>query len=162
VWHGLTHRPEIAEQAARYGDGLFVNNLFMETKFFDPFVELIRDLWAAAGHGRREDAPLATGGGLFVRPRAQDARREYRPYFEATPLARSTSYEDALSGTGMTVGSPAEVVEKLGLFRQMVGDYTRQLFIVDMAGLPERDARLTLELAGADVLPALRQRNQRS
>src|SRR5882757_3219446 len=29
VWHGSIRSPEIAEQAATYGDGFFVNNLFM-------------------------------------------------------------------------------------------------------------------------------------
>jgi putative FMN-dependent luciferase-like monooxygenase len=156
VWHALTHSPEIAELAARYGDGLFVNNLFMDIDFFTPYVSLYRDLYAAAGHGRREAAPLGAGGGLFVRERSQDARREYRPYFEATPLARAGSYEAALEQTGMTVGSPAEVVEKIGEFRERFGNYQRQLFIVDMGGLPEGEVRKTIDLAGGEVLPALR------
>ena len=55
----------------------------------------------------------------------------------------------------MTVGSPQEVIEKTLGFREYVGDYQRQLFLVDHAGLPLKSVLEQLDLLG-EILPALR------
>jgi hypothetical protein len=59
-----------------------------------------------------------------------------------------------------TVGSPAEVVEKILSFREHFGNYRRQLFGVDQAGLPESTVLEMLDIIGADVLPHLRAATQ--
>jgi len=89
VWHGSIRSPEIAEQAAFYGNG----------------------------------------------PKMED-------FTEMTPL---------------TVGSPQEVIDKTLTFRESFGDYQRQLFLMDHAGLPLKTVLNQLELLGGEVIPVLRQ-----
>jgi hypothetical protein len=92
-----------------------------------------------------------------VRPRSQDAWKEFRPIYENHPiLSSSGSLEAAVAETGLNVGSPTEVVEQILAQREHFGDYQRQLFGVDMAGVSEAMVHEQLDLIGAEVLPALR------
>jgi hypothetical protein len=62
-----------------------------------------------------------------------------------------------VADTGLNVGSPAEVVEQVLAQREFFGAVQRQLFAVDMAGIPERVVHEQLDLIGSEVLPVLRQ-----
>jgi hypothetical protein len=55
----------------------------------------------------------------------------------------------------LTVGSPQQVLERTLSFRDYVGDYQRQLFLVDHAGLPLKTVLEQLDLLG-EILPTLR------
>jgi len=101
-----------------YGDGFFVNNNFAPMEHYARSVALYRERFAAHGHGRPEDGIVGAGGGDWVRPNSQDALNEYRPYFGAHPIhARSgLSLEEEVAQTGLTVGSPAQVIEKVLTF----------------------------------------------
>jgi hypothetical protein len=66
------------------------------------------------------------------------------------------SLEDFTSQTPLTVGSPQEVIEKTLTFREYFGDYQRQLFLIDHAGLPLKTVLEQLDLFGEEVLPVLR------
>src|SRR5580765_8991619 len=114
VWHGSIRSPEIAEQAAFYGDGFFVNNLFMTHDYFKEYVDFYRDRYeqhrALGRHSGPEGGIVGAGGAIYVRPRSQDAWREFRPAYDGHPiLGSSGSLEDAVATTGLNVGSPAEV-----------------------------------------------------
>ena len=58
--------------------------------------------------------------------------------------------------TPLTVGSPQEVIEKTMTFREHFGDYQRQLFLADHAGLPLKTVLEQLDLLGEHVVPVLR------
>ena len=58
--------------------------------------------------------------------------------------------------TPLTVGSPQEVIDKTLTFREEFGDYQRQLFVVDHAGLPLTTVLNQVELLGEEVVPILR------
>ncbi len=103
VWHGSIRSPEIAEQAAYYGDGFFHNHI--------------------------DNAPVYGHGPSLAE------------FTEQTPL---------------TVGSPQEVIDKTLTFRESFGDYQRQLFLVDHAGLPLKTVLEQLDLLGEEVVPVLR------
>jgi ABC-type uncharacterized transport system ATPase subunit len=61
------------------------------------------------------------------------------------------------NGAGKTnVGSPAEIVEQVLAQRELFGEYQRQLFAVELGGLPERTVHEQLDFIGSDVLPVLR------
>ncbi|WP_033337791.1 CE1758 family FMN-dependent luciferase-like monooxygenase [Catenuloplanes japonicus] len=158
VWHGSVRTPEIAEQAARYGDGFFVNNMFAPMEHYARSVALYRRRFAEHGHGRAEDGIVGAGSGIWVRPRSQDALREYRPYFDAHPVhARSgSSFEEEIARTGLTVGSPAQVVEKVLRFPEHFGTVRRVLFGLDFGGMPESKIHEVIDLVGQEVLPVLR------
>jgi putative FMN-dependent luciferase-like monooxygenase len=156
VWHGSIRSPEIAEQAAVYGDGFFVNNLFMTMEYFQQYVNLYRERYAHHGHGRPEDAIVGAGGGVFVRPNSQDAWTEYAPYFHGNPINQGADLEHAVANTGLTVGSPQQVIDKVLRFPKYFGRTSRILFGVDFAGVSEKTVREQLDLLGEQVLPVLR------
>jgi putative FMN-dependent luciferase-like monooxygenase len=157
VWHGAIRTPEIAEQAAYYGNGYFANNILAPNFHFKPLVELYRRRYAHYGHGEPEQAIVGLGGQAFIAETTQEATRRFRPYFEGSPLY-GTSYrlEDFMHGTPLSVGSPQDVIEKTLTFHDAFGDYQRQLWIVDHAGLPLSEALEQVELLGTEVVPALR------
>ncbi|HHW50522.1 MAG TPA: LLM class flavin-dependent oxidoreductase, partial [Pseudoclavibacter sp.] len=107
VWHGSIRTPEIAEQAAYYGDGFFANNIFWPKEHFMRLIRLYRSRWAHYGHGRPEDAIVGVGGQAFIRPNSQDAIREFRPYFDVAPVyGYGPSLEEYMDQTPLVVGSP--------------------------------------------------------
>ncbi|MGH3369891.1 MAG: LLM class flavin-dependent oxidoreductase [Nocardioidaceae bacterium] len=118
VWHGSIRSPEIAEQAAYYGDGFFANHIFWPKEHTERMVDLYRRRFAHYGHG--------------------------------------PSLEEFTSQTPLTVGSPQQVIEKTLGFRDYVGDYQRQLFLMDHAGLPLKTVLEQLDLLGGEVVPVLR------
>jgi putative FMN-dependent luciferase-like monooxygenase len=157
VWHGSIRTPEIAEQAAYYGNGFFANHILAPNFHFKPLVDLYRSRFAHHGHGTPEQAIVGLGGQVHLARRSQDAVRRFRPYFEANPIyGRSYGLEDYIRATPLSVGSPQEVVEKTMTFREGFGDYQRQLWNVDGMGLPLETVLEQVELLGTEVVPVLR------
>src|ERR687896_44688 len=66
VWHGSIRSPEIAEQAAYYGDGFFHNNIFWPMSHTKQMVALYRQRFAHHGHGAPEQAIVGLGGQVFM------------------------------------------------------------------------------------------------
>jgi putative FMN-dependent luciferase-like monooxygenase len=157
VWHGSIRTPEIAEQAAYYGDGFFHNNIFWPMSHTKRMVEFYRRRFEAHGHGSADQAIVGLGGQAFIRPRSQDAVREFRPYFDNAPVyGGGPSLEDFSAETPLTVGSPQQVIDRYASMREHVGDYQRQLFLIDHAGLPLATVLEQLEILGTEVVPVLR------
>src|SRR6478735_5472345 len=122
VWHGSIRSPEIAEQAAFYGDGFFHNNIFWPADHTKRMVELYRERYAHYGHGTPEQAIVGLGGQVFMRANSQDAVREFRPYFDNAPVyGHGPSLEEFTSQTPLTVGSPQEVIDRTLSFREEIG-----------------------------------------
>ena len=157
VWHGSIRSPEIAEQAAYYGDGFFANNIFWPKEHFQRLVGLYRERYAHYGHGAPEEAIVGLGGQVFMRRRSQDAVREFRPYFDNAPVyGHGPSLEEFMAQTPLTVGSPQQVVDRTLKFREYFGDYQRQLFLMDHAGLPLKTVLEQIDILGEEVVPVLR------
>ena len=157
VWHGSIRSPEIAEQAAYYGDGFFHNNIFWPMSHTQRMIQLYRQRFEHYGHGAADQAIVGLGGQVFMRKNSQDAVREFRPYFDNAPVyGHGPSLEDFSRETPLTVGSPQEVIERTLSFREQVGDYQRQLFLIDHAGLPLKTVLEQLDILGEEVIPVLR------
>jgi len=157
VWHGSIRSPEIAEQAAYYGDGFFANHIFWPSTHTQQMVGLYRRRFEHYGHGSADQAIVGLGGQAFMRKNSQDAVREFRPYFDNAPVyGHGPSLEDFMAQTPLTVGSPQQVIERTLGFRDYVGDYQRQLFLMDHAGLPLTTVLEQLDLLGEEVVPVLR------
>lgn len=158
VWHGSIRTPEIAEQAAYYGDGFFANNIFWPKEHFMRLINLYRQRYAHYGHGTPEQAIVGLGGQVFMRRNSQDAVREFRPYFDVAPVyGHGPSLEEFMAETPLTVGSPQQVIDRTLEFREFFGDYQRQLFLMDHAGLPLKTVLEQLDLLGEEVVPVLRE-----
>jgi hypothetical protein len=64
--------------------------------------------------------------------------------------------EDFTAQTPLTVGSPQQVIDRYASMRDSFGDYQRQLFLMDHAGLPLKTVLEQLDILGEEVVPALR------
>src|SRR4249919_4151481 len=157
VWHGSIRSPEIAEQAAYYGDGYFANNIFWPKEHYQRLIRFYRQRFAHYGHGTEQQALVGLGGQAYLARNSQDAIREFRPYFNEAPVyGHGPSMEDFMDLTPLSVGSPQQVIDKTLTFREHFGDYQRQLFLVDHAGLPLKKVLDQLDLLGEEVVPVLR------
>jgi putative FMN-dependent luciferase-like monooxygenase len=157
VWHGSIRSPQIAEQAAYYGDGFFHNNIFWPKEHTQRMVEFYRQRFEHYGHGSADQAIVGLGGQVFMRKNSQDAVREFRPYFDNAPVyGHGPSLEEFSTETPLTVGSPQQVIDRTLSFRDYAGDYQRQLFLVDHAGLPLKAVLEQLDMLGEEVVPVLR------
>jgi putative FMN-dependent luciferase-like monooxygenase len=66
VCHGSIRSPEIAEQAAYYGDGFFANNIFWPKEHFIALVNYYRQRFEHYGHGSADQAIVGLGGQAFI------------------------------------------------------------------------------------------------
>ena len=156
VWHGSIRTPEIAEQAAFYGNGFFANHILAPNFHFKPLVNLYRQRFEHYGHGTAAQAIVGLGGMSFIARNSQDAVAQFKPYFENYPVFRGSRLEDHMAATPITVGSPQQVIDKVMTFQEGFGDYQRQLFAVDGLSLPVDVALEQVELLGTEVVPVLR------
>lgn len=157
VWHGSIRTPEIAEQAAFYGNGYFANNIFWPKGHYQRLIDFYRQRFEHYGHGTQREAIIGLGGQAYIAKTSQDARQEFRPYFDAAPVyGHGPSLEDFAEQTPLSVGSPQEVIDKTLTFQRDFGDYQRQLFLMDHAGMPLGMVLDQLELLGTEVVPVLR------
>jgi hypothetical protein len=93
---------------------------------------------------------------------SQDAVREFRPYFDNAPVyGHGPSLEDFSEMTPLTVGSPQQVIDRYAAMRETFGDYQRQLFLIDHAGLPLKTVLEQLDILGGEVVPVLRRELQK-
>src|SRR4029078_5681365 len=91
------------------------------------------------------------------RKNSQDAIREFRPYFDHAPVyGGAMSLEDYMVQTQMTIVTPQQVIDRTRGFREFVGDYQRQLFLADPAGLPLTTVLEQMDILGSEVVPVLR------
>jgi len=119
-------------------------------------VDLYRRRFEHYGHGSADQAIVGLGGQFFMRKNSQEAVNEFRPYFDNAPVyGHGPSLEDFTEATPLTVGSPQQVLERTLGFRDYVGHYQRQLFLLDHAGLPLKTVLEQLDLLG-ELLPELR------
>ncbi len=157
VWHGSIRTPQVAEIAAYYGDGFFANNIFWPKEHYQQLIGLYRERYEHYGHGRADQAIVGLGGQFYMAKDSQQAIKEFRPYFDNAPVyGHGPSLEDFTAQTPLTVGSPQQVLEKTLSFQEYFGDYQRQLFLVDHAGLPLKTVLNQLDMFGEYVLPELR------
>ena len=159
VWHGSIRSVEIAEQAAYYGDGFFHNNIFWNKEHITRMVALYRRRYEAYGHGRADQAIVGLGGQVYIADTEEQAKREFRPYFDNAPVyGHGPTLEEFTEMTPLTVGTVEQVIERTMEFADWVGDYQRQLFLMDHAGLPLETVLNQIEILGTQVVPELRKR----
>jgi alkanesulfonate monooxygenase SsuD/methylene tetrahydromethanopterin reductase-like flavin-dependent oxidoreductase (luciferase family) len=101
---------------------------------------------------------------VHVAPTDRQARARWEPFyrqywaFVGTLLGANTSwpafdFDELLAGPALC-GSPEAVVDRVGQWRDLLG-IDRHLFMFDLGGIDDAMLRSTMELFGAEVLPAL-------
>ena len=156
VWHASIRSPQIAEQAAYYGDGYLHNNIFWPIDHVKKMVDLYRERFAFYGHGRPEQAIVGLGGQIFAARSEAEAIERYTPYFRNTYVYQGASLEEMTQHTPLAVGTPEQIVEKYLTYRDAIGDYQRQAFNLDLGGVPHKEIMKQIEYLGSEIVPALR------
>ena len=164
IWHGSATSTDSVDLAARHGDPIFSANV---TYPIEPYAELVRhyrERWASYGH-RPEDALVGAGtAGFHVAPTSQQAIDEYRLAFETRlAFARRVglpvvfdSMQDFVDRSSALVGSPQQVVDKVGRYHEQFGHEVIHLS-ADADGVTADQKRRSLELFQSHVAPALRE-----
>ena len=156
VWHGSIRSPEIAEQAAYYGDGFFPTTSSGRPTHTQRMIELYRTRFEHYGHGTADQADRRARRAGVHAQNTQDAMRSSgrtskRAGLRARPVAGGLQRE-----TPLTVGSPEQVIERTLTFRE----YVRRLPAPAVPDGPRRPA--AEDRAGAagparrEVVPVLR------
>ncbi|MGA7051474.1 MAG: LLM class flavin-dependent oxidoreductase [Mycobacterium sp.] len=165
IWHGSATSADSVDLAARHGDPVFSANV---SHPIEPYAELARHYrqrWELYGH-RPEDALVGAGtAGFYIAPTSQEALTAYRPTFEARLAAQRRvgipvvfdSIEDLVRRSSALVGSPAQVIDKVGRYHEQLGHEVIHLS-ADFDGVTEGQHRRSLELFQSDVAPVLRER----
>src|ERR1700753_2590111 len=86
VWHGSIRTPEIAEQAAFYGDGFFANNIFWPPEHYRRLIRFYRHRAAPSAPAPEKQPLVGLGAKPSIARRSQDAISEFRPYFDEAPV----------------------------------------------------------------------------
>lgn len=167
IWHGSATSEASVELAAEFGDPIFSANAMNPIEQYAALVRHYRSTWALHGHNP-VDALVGAGHTLHVARTSQQARDEYRPVYEqfaalvaktdhSLPGTRTDydGYDDYLERGSALVGSPQEVIDKVGRYYEAFGNS-----VISVGGHPgvlERAAWIdNLELFQSDVAPELR------
>jgi putative FMN-dependent luciferase-like monooxygenase len=155
VWHGSIRSPEIAEQAAYYGDGYFANNIFFPARHYQKLIGFYRQRFEHYGHGTAAQAIVGLGGHVFIRPGSQDAKAEFLPHFRATSFGQGSTLDGYMEQTPLAVGSPQEIIDRYAGMRDLYGDYQRQLFLLNLPTMSLKTSMEQLDALG-EIVPVLR------
>jgi alkanesulfonate monooxygenase SsuD/methylene tetrahydromethanopterin reductase-like flavin-dependent oxidoreductase (luciferase family) len=169
IWIGGGSSLHSVDLAAELGLPIMLPCVLAPALDFQPLVERYRRRFAAAGH----DASRARVGcchHVHVRANAQEARDFWKPYYLSYlrfvdriwtrrelvhPQAKiDLDYERLLQRVAIC-GSPAEVVDRIGRARELLG-LDLHLSMLDLGGLPPDEVARALDLFASAVLPQLR------
>ena len=165
IWHGSATSQDSVDLAARHGDPIFSANV---TYPIEPYAELVRHYrqrWEFYGH-QPEDALVGAGtAGFHIAPSSQQAVAEYRLAFEARLAFQRRaglpvvfeSIEDFVARSSALIGSPQQVIDKVGRYHQQLGHEVIHLS-AEADGVTVGQKRRSLELFQSDVAPVLRDR----
>ena len=165
IWHGSATSQDSVDLAARHGDPIFSANV---TYPIEPYAELVRHYrqrWEFYGH-QPEDALVGAGtAGFHIAPSSQQAVAEYRLAFEARMAFQRRaglpvvfeSIEDFVDRSSALIGSPQQVIDKVGRYHEQLGHEVIHLS-AEADGVTVGQKRRSLELFQSDVAPALRDR----
>jgi alkanesulfonate monooxygenase SsuD/methylene tetrahydromethanopterin reductase-like flavin-dependent oxidoreductase (luciferase family) len=163
IWHGSATSKDSVDLAARHGDPIFSANV---SNTIEPYAELVRHYrrrWEF--YGRRPGDALVGAGtaGFYIAPTSQEAVATYRPMFEARLAAQRRagipvvfeSIEDFVERSSALIGSPGQVIEKVGRYHDQLGHEVMHLS-ADVDGVGADRQRRSLELFQSEVAPVLR------
>jgi len=165
IWHGSATSTDSVDLAARHGDPIFSANFSHPIEPYAALVRHYRERWEFYGH-RPEDALVGAGtAGFYVAPTSQEAIATYRPMIEARlALQRRGGFpmvfesaEDFLERSSALVGSPEQVIDKVGRYHDQLGHEAIHLS-ADADGVTAGQQRRSHELFQSDVAPVLRER----
>jgi len=167
VWHGSATSERSVELAAEFGDPVFSANGMNPVTRYAELVRHYRSRWASAGRDPADALVGAGHGQTYVTRDSQEAVAAYEPVFERFRAMVANSgqlpgtftvwdtYEDFLERGSALVGSPEQVIDKVGRYHEAFGNT-----LISIGGHPgflrPEEFRASLELFQGEVAPALR------
>jgi alkanesulfonate monooxygenase SsuD/methylene tetrahydromethanopterin reductase-like flavin-dependent oxidoreductase (luciferase family) len=167
IWHGSATAERSVELAAEFGDPVFSANGMNPVTRYAQLIRHYRSRWALAGRDPADALVGAGHGQTYVTRNSQDAMAAYQPVYErfAAMVANSgqlpgtftiyDSYDDFLERGSALVGSPQQVIDKVGRYHEAFGNR-----LIAIGGHPGNLSRAqfiaSLELFQAEVAPVLR------
>ncbi len=162
VWVGVGGTPASFARAGRLGLPLFIA-LLSGPERFRRLAELYRHSADEAGHAASA-LPIGVGGHFYAAATSQQARDtfypHYRAYFEQNMprnvdhFPRSTFDDWSDPGGGLLVGSPQQVIEKLLVIHEALGN-SRYMAQIGLGGLPFAETARSIELLATEIMPAV-------
>jgi alkanesulfonate monooxygenase SsuD/methylene tetrahydromethanopterin reductase-like flavin-dependent oxidoreductase (luciferase family) len=160
IWIGVGGTPQSAMRAGLLGAPMFISI------FTSPApARRLFDIYHRAARSVGHDASAlrtASGGHMFINRTSQAARDDFYPYYSeyfkihpqfVTGMPRELY--DQWVQSGLVVGSPQEVIDKILRHRELLG-ITRWVGQFDVGSLPFSMANDSLELFATEVAPVLR------
>jgi probable LLM family oxidoreductase len=166
IWVGVGGSPASAISTGGLGLPMAMALLLGPITQHRQTVELYRAGAEQAGH---DPAALRTSINLhaYVGPTSQGARDTMYPYFaqgmkdnnhqrgQGMVLPRAAFDAQTSPASGLVVGSPREVIDKLLTYHELYG-VDRALLQIGFGGMPQRDVLRAIELLGTEVAPVVR------
>lgn len=165
VWIGGGASLRTIDLAARLGCPLMLPSVFAPPDQFIPVVDHYLEQWEAAGHGT--DPIIGACCHCHVAPTSEAAKTRFAVWYEHywswvqdliidfTPQAKRLPFDiDELFAGPAIVGSPAEVVDRIGQWTEKL-QLSRHIFMFDLGGIPDPDLYASMELFGSDVVAQL-------
>lgn len=169
IWLGVGGTPESFVRAGALGLPLMVAIIGGETRRFRPLVDLYRQAGAQAGHSP-DQLKVGVHALGYVAETTEKAVEDFFPGYARAftkigkergwpPVTRA--HFDALRSPhgALLVGNPAEVAAKIAAHSEALGGISRITFQMDVAGLPHEKHLSAIELLGAAVAPAVREKS---
>ncbi len=160
VWIGVGGTPQSAVRAGALGTPMFMS-FFQGPDSGRRLVDLYHRAAASAGHDPGS-LKTASGGHLYISRKSQTARDEYYPYYsdyftQLPQFARGMPREvfEQWVDSGLIVGSPQEVIDKILRHREILG-VDRYVGQIEVGSLPGELVNASLELFAEEVAPVLR------
>jgi len=132
---------------------------------FAPLVDLYRRAATQSGHDAAAlEVSVSTMG--FLADDGKQARDFFYPYYlqnmkkisaeRGFPMPNRISYEATASrGGAYFIGSPEEVADRIVELHGALG-HDRQIFQMDLSGVPQKESLRAIELLGTEVAPRVR------
>ncbi len=176
LWIGGGSSLDSVELCARLGWKLMLPSAFGNPGFFGPVVEHYLAKWAEYGHDWQPE--IGAGWHVFVGKDSKSARDSWEPRYRAyhewmqrllsvvnttIPAHNARPFDfDWLTTQGPAiVGSPAEVVDRIGKLAEKL-EVSTHLLYMDMGGMPQDELFTAIDLVGSDIIPQLGSRSAAS
>ena len=167
IWIGVGGTPESAIRAGKLGTGRALAILGGRSDHsFKPLVDLYRQAGSEAGH-TNEALKVAVTGHTFIAKTSQQAKDEFYPYYANywgyvnkqrgmdTKISRSDFEYMASPETGLFVGSPQQIIEKILHQHELFG-HQRFMAQMDIGGIPYSRVAEAIEMLATEVAPVVR------
>ena len=166
IWLGTGGSPGSVFRAAELGVPLFLGILGGTPEHWAQYGHAYREAWAKAAHAAGgADIAVAVHG--FVAEDDRAARQTYLDYelrmFQTgsaeigRPMRAPSGREIDLERGMVFAGGPDQIANRIIHLHQLLG-HSRQIFQMDVGGMPHETFLKSIELLGTQVLPRVRRK----